>query len=147
MVADSAFPRGTVDIEGQIMAPIKTGQHLRGTVAKVEERFAYDRELLSYHQTAEWGMQSIQGSFGQLRLPLQINNKEVRADLLEICFRLLNLRTQRVGFNEIQKVYMPEWRKTLDDEEIWLSFESMVFGDQRKKDRVSRFYVHTEYRN
>ena len=46
------------------MAPIKTGQHLRGTVAEVEERFAYDRELLSYCQTAEWGMQSIQGSFG-----------------------------------------------------------------------------------
>ena len=42
---------------------------------------------------------------------------------------------------------MPEWRKTLDDEEIWLSFESMVFGDQRKKDRVSRFHVHPEYRN
>ena len=64
LVADSAFPCGTVDIEGRIMAPIKTGQHLRGTVAEVEERFAYDRELLSYCQTAEWGMQSIQGSFG-----------------------------------------------------------------------------------
>jgi len=31
---------------------------------------------------------------------------------------------------------MPEWRKTLDDEEIWTSFESMVFGDQQRKDRV-----------
>ncbi|KAF8799740.1 hypothetical protein BYT27DRAFT_7227722 [Phlegmacium glaucopus] len=106
LVADSAFPCGTVDIEGCIMAPIKTGQRLQGTIAEIEERFAYDRELLSYRQTAEWGMQSIQ------------------ADLLEICFRLHNLRTRRVG------VYMSEWRKTLDDEEVWMSFESIVFGDQ-----------------
>lgn len=147
LVADSAFPRGTIDIEGRIVAPIKTGQRLRGTAVEIEERFLYDRELLSYRQTAEWGMRSIQGSFGRLRLPLQINNKEGRADLLEICFRLHNLRTRRVGYNEIQKVYMPEWRKTLDDEEIWTSFESMVFGDQRRKDRVSRFHVHPEFQN
>ncbi|KAF8797407.1 hypothetical protein BYT27DRAFT_7228995 [Phlegmacium glaucopus] len=147
LVADSAFPCGTVDIEGRIMAPIKTGQHLQGTIAEIEERFAYDRELLSYRQIAEWGMRSIQGSFGRLRLPLQINDKEGRADLLEICFRLHNLHTRRVGYNEIQKVYMSEWRKTLDDEELWMSFESMVFGDQQRKDRVSRFHIHPEYRN
>jgi hypothetical protein len=52
-VADTAFPCGTVDIEGCIVAPIKTGQHLQGTTAEIEERFAYNRELLSYRQTAE----------------------------------------------------------------------------------------------
>ena len=146
-MANTAFPHGTVDIEGRIVAPIETGQHLRGTTAEIEERFAYDRKLLYYRQTAEWGMQSIQGSFGRLHLPLQINNKEECADLLEICFHLHNLRTQQVGYNEIQKVYMPEWRKTLDDKEIWTSFESMVFGDQCRKDHVSRFHVHPEYQN
>ena len=148
MVADTAFPRGTIDIEGRIMAPIKTGQRIRGTTAEIEERFTtYDHELLSYHQTAEWGMRSIQDSFGQLHLPLQINNKDERADLLEICFHLHNLCTRQVGYNEIQKVYMPEWRKTLDDKEIWMSFESMLFGDQQRKDCVSRFHVHPEYQN
>jgi len=93
-VADTAFPHGTVDIEGRIMAPIKTDQHLQGTTAEIEGRFAYDRELLSYRQTAEWGMRSIQGSFGRLRLPLQIDNKEERANLLEICFHLHNPRTR-----------------------------------------------------
>jgi len=93
-VADTAFPHGTVDIEGHIVAPIKTGQHFQGTTAEIKERFAYDHKLLSYHQMAEWGMRSIQGSFGCLwRLPLQINNKEERANLLEICFCLHNLRT------------------------------------------------------
>ena len=38
------------------MAPIKTGQQMHGTDEEIEERFAYDRELLSYCQTAEWGM-------------------------------------------------------------------------------------------
>lgn len=147
LVADTAFPRGTVDIEGRIMAPIKTGQRMRGTDEEIEERFAYDRELLSYRQTAEWGMRSIQGSFGRLCLPLQINDKNARGDLIEICFRLHNLRTRRIGYNEIEKVYMPEWKKTSDDEEIWNHFEEMVFGDQRQKDRVSRFHVHPEYQN
>ena len=147
LVADTAFPRGTEEIEGRIMAPIKTGQRMCGTDEEIEERFAYDRELLSYRQTAEWGMRSIQGSFGRLRLPLQINDKNARGDLIEICFRLHNLRTRRIGYNEIEKVYMPEWKKTLDDEEIWNHFEEMVFGDQRQKDRVSRFHVHPEYQN
>jgi len=147
LVADTAFPRGSVEIEGRIVAPIKTGERLRGTNEEIEERFAYDRELLSYRQTAEWGMRSIQGSFGRLRMPLQINDKNARGDLLEICFRLHNLRARRVGYNKIEKVYMPEWKKTLDDEEIWNHFEDMVFGDQQQKDRVSRFHVHPEYQN
>ncbi|KAF9480326.1 hypothetical protein BDN70DRAFT_832907 [Pholiota conissans] len=145
LVADTAFPRGTQDIEGRIIAPIKTGQRFRGTLKEIEERFEFDRELLSYRQTAEWGMRSIQGSFGRLRLPLPIEDSNLRANLLEVCFRLHNLRTRKVGRNQIQKVYMPEWRKTKEDKEIWSNFENMVFGEQRNNDRVSRFHVHAEY--
>lgn len=93
LVADTAFPRGTQDIEGRIVAPIKSGQKFRGTVEEIEDRFSFDRELLSYRQTAEWGMRSIQGSFGQLRIPLPIEDVNFRANLLEVCFRLHNLRT------------------------------------------------------
>ena len=37
---------------------------------------------------------------------------------------------------------MPEWKKTLDDEDVWNHFEEMVFEDQHQKDWVSRFHVH-----
>ncbi|KAF9484657.1 hypothetical protein BDN70DRAFT_825117 [Pholiota conissans] len=145
LVADTAFPRGTQDIEGRIMAPIKAGQRFRGTTKEIEERFLYDRELLAYRQTAEWGMRSIQGSFGRLRLPLPIDDSDFRANLLETCFRLHNLRTRKIGINEIQKVYMSEWRKTKEDEEIWVNFENMLFAQQKDNDRVSRFHIHAEY--
>lgn len=101
LVADTAFPRGSAQIEGRICAPIKTGQAIHGTTAQIEEKLAFDRDLLSYRQTAEWGMRALQGSFGRLRLPLGIGDAEERGDLLEMCVRLHNLRTQRVGYNQI----------------------------------------------
>jgi hypothetical protein len=101
LVTDTAFPRGTAQIEGKIHAPIKTGQTVRGTATEIEEKLAFDRQLLSYRQTAEWGMGGVQGAFGRLHLPLDIDNAEQRANLLETCFRLHNFRTRRVGHNQI----------------------------------------------
>ncbi|KAF7371843.1 hypothetical protein MVEN_00041100 [Mycena venus] len=66
LVADTVFPRGAKQIEGKIRAPIKTGQRMQGTTEEIEERLAFDRQLLSYRQTAEWGMRGLQGSFGRL---------------------------------------------------------------------------------
>jgi hypothetical protein len=62
LVADTAFPRGAKQIEGKIRAPIKTGQRIRGTTDEIQEKLAFDRELLSYRQTAEWGMRGLQMS-------------------------------------------------------------------------------------
>jgi len=90
-------------------------------------------------------MQSIQGSFGCLRLPLSIHNNQQRADFLEVCFRLHNLHTWRIGCNQIQSVYMPEWRKTAQEEEIWTNFENMLFGEQQEYDWVQWFYNHFAY--
>lgn len=145
LVADTAFPRRTQDIEGRIVAPIKSGQKFHGMVEEIEDWFSFDRELLSYHQTAEWGMRSIQGSFGRLRIPLPIEDVNFRANLLEVCFCLHNLHTRDVGRNQIQKVYMPEWRKTKEDERIWTNFKDVFFGVQVANDQVSRFYVQAEY--
>ncbi|KAJ7327634.1 hypothetical protein DFH08DRAFT_816471 [Mycena albidolilacea] len=116
-------------IEGRIRAPIKTGQAIRGTTVQIEEKLAFDRELLSYRQTAEWGMRALQGLFGRLRLPLSIGDAEERGDLLEMCVRLHNLRTQR----------------SKEDEEIWTNFENMLFSEQRRNDCVSRFHNFAEY--
>jgi hypothetical protein len=63
----------------------KTGQCLRGSFKEIEARLAFDRQLLSYRQTAEWGNRAIKGAFGRLHLPLEIQDKDRRANLLEIC--------------------------------------------------------------
>ena len=133
------------NIDGRIVAPMKAGQKITGTRDQIEEKALFDHEVTSYRQSAEWGMRSIQGSFGRLRLPLPIHNDQQRADLLEICFRLHNLRTRRIGQNQIQSVYMPEWRKTSEEDEIWNNFENVLFEDQQEYDRVKRFYNNFEY--
>lgn len=145
IVADTAFPRGTNDIHGRICAPLKQGQRLQGSVAEIDERMAFNRELLSYRQTAEWGMRGLQGAFGRLRVPLEIANKEARGDLIEICVRLHNLRAIRVGINQIRTVYLKCWQDTDDDTAVWQDFENMLFSEQREKDRVSRFHVTLQY--
>jgi hypothetical protein len=90
-------------------------------------------------------MRGIQGSFGRLRIPLDIADQDARGNLLEICVRLHNLRAQRVGHNQIRTVYMPLWRQHKEDEEVWTNFENMLFSEQRRVDRVSRFHNFPEY--
>ncbi len=141
LVADTAFPAGTNELKGRILSPMKVGQRLSGSQAQLNARLALNRELLSYRQTAEWGMRSLQGSFGRLRVPLEVSNIDSRADLLEICVRLHNLRARRVGYNQIRTVYMREWCGDMDQIHLWRSFENILFSDQRKIDRVSRYHV------
>ncbi|TDL21495.1 hypothetical protein BD410DRAFT_749630 [Rickenella mellea] len=140
LVADTAFPRGTDRIHGKIKAPMKAGQLLPADAAERDARMRYDRQLLSYRQTAEWGMRAIQGSFGRLRVPLPIEDAAARGDLLEICMRLHNVRTRLVGINQIRSVYEPIWRDG-DQAEIWDGFEDMLFSEQRSRDRVSAYHV------
>ncbi|EGO18422.1 hypothetical protein SERLADRAFT_375165 [Serpula lacrymans var. lacrymans S7.9] len=103
LVADTAFPRSTTQISGRICAPIKAGQHIPGTREDVAEKLAFNRELLSYCQTAEL-----------------------------------------VGINKIKNVYMKEWTRGVDQEELWRSFEDMLFSDN-KKDCISRFHIVASY--
>ncbi|TFY80401.1 hypothetical protein EWM64_g3612 [Hericium alpestre] len=145
LVADSAFPRGTAQIEGRIQAPLKIGQQIWGLPEEIEERNLFNRELLSYRQTAEWGMRALQGSFGRLRVPLEIRHSERRANLLETCVRLHNLHTNRVGINQIQAVYCQHWRYDAEQEAVWSSFEDMLFSEQRKRDRVSIYHTVATY--
>jgi hypothetical protein len=145
LVADTAFPRGTEQIQGCIHAPLKAGQHIQGTADEIESRLQFDRQLLSYRQTAEWGNRALQGSFGRLRIPLEITHTERRGNLLETCVRAYCLRARRVGLNQIRSVYMPQWQEHAEDMEVWEDFETMVFSDQRRKDRVSRFHTVANY--
>ena len=144
LVADSAFPTGHDRIKGKILTPLKAGAKLHGTYAQHQQKFRLSRSILSYRQTAEWGMRELQGSFGQLRIPLEIENMEKRADLLECCFWLHNLRTRLVGINQIRNVYVPVWCES-DCGRVWEGFEGILFSDQWKHDRVSTFHVQAEF--
>ena len=85
IVADTAFPQGAGDVANHIQAPMKSGEVYRQTAEDMDEMLAFDRELLACHQAAEWGMQTIQGSFGRLQLPLDVNDAAGRSNLLEVC--------------------------------------------------------------
>ena len=99
VVADSAFPQGHDRIAGKIRVPLKAGQPLPTNLIQRGRLLDLSRSVLSYHQTAEWGMRELQGSFGRLQIPLGIEDMEKRADLIETCFRLHNLRARVVGIN------------------------------------------------
>ena len=83
-------------------------------------------------------MRAFQGSFGRLRVPLDIRDNHGRAQLLEICVRLNNLRANCVGISQIRSVYQPVWME--EDEEMWFNFENMIFREIRARDRVGRFH-------
>ena len=144
-MADTAFPHGTNQIEGCIRVPLKSGKRIPGSPDEVQAIMDFNRQLLSYRQTAEWGNRSLQGSFGRLRIPLEVKHTDKRADLLEICLRLHNLQCRRVSYNQISNVYMPQWHVGWEADEVWSNFESILFSDQRKLDRVSLFHTVAVY--
>ncbi|KAE9383641.1 hypothetical protein BT96DRAFT_1027124 [Gymnopus androsaceus JB14] len=140
LIADTAFPRGDDSISGKIRAPVKAGECIPANPTEQEQFMAFNRQLLSFRQTAEWGMRALQGAFGRLRVPLPINDPRGRLLLLEIIARLFNVWTVCVGINQIRNVYEPIWHAS-EDEQLWNTLGDMVFGEIRKRDRVSRFHV------
>ena len=144
LVADTAFPRGSVALRrgGFIRAPMKAGERLQMTDEEMQAAVRFDNQLLSCRQAAEWGMRTIQGSFGRLRLPLPIADTRARANLIEACIRLSNIRARLVGISQIQEVFMPIWKE--EEGNVWDSFETMFFGQLRQRDRVSRFHLHVD---
>jgi len=141
LVTDTAFPRGTDQIAGRIHAPMKSGTRLPADPQRRAEVMAQDRQLLSFRQSAEWGMRGLQGSFGRLRVPLEINHTDRRGDVLETTSRLFQVRARRVGINQIRNVYMPTWIDGEDQRAIWNDFENILFKDQRCNDRVARYHL------
>ncbi|KIY48375.1 hypothetical protein FISHEDRAFT_65761 [Fistulina hepatica ATCC 64428] len=140
LVTDTAFPRGTDRIKGKIRALQKSNERWPRDPAAKQAAKALDNELVSFRQSAEWGMRAIQGSFGRLRIPLPIRNNHRRSNLLESCLRLHQLRTRRVGINQIHSVYVQVWTEDEEQRRIFADFENMFFRDQKRADRISKFY-------
>lgn len=138
--ADSGFPKGDGTVRDKIPAPLKDGERIPRNPLQREPILAFNRDLVSYRQSAEWGMRTLQGSFGRLRVPLDINSREKRVRLLRTCCFLTNLRARRVGISQIRNVYVPIWRES-EDERLWDNLGQMMFGEIRRNDRVARFHM------
>ncbi|KAI0071605.1 hypothetical protein K474DRAFT_1606646 [Panus rudis PR-1116 ss-1] len=140
LIADTAFPHDDTVVEGHIRVPLKDGARLPDDHALRERVMRFNRDLLSFRQTAEWGMRSLQGGFGRLRIPLDVNNPDYCNLLLENVCRLNNLRARSVGISQIQTVYIPTWRQD-DGDALWNQLGEMLIADIRRSDRVSRFHL------
>jgi len=84
-------------------------------------------------------MRALQGAFGRLRVPLDVDAVHFFL-LLRVVVQDHDLRTTRVGINQICSVYCNIWKEA-DREEILQGFASIMFGDLRKHDRVARFHT------
>lgn len=103
LVADLAFPHGSGDLcnGGFIQAPMKAGETLQMTGEDMHAAVQFDNQLLSCQQAAEWGMCTIQGSFGHLWMPLPVGDTRGQANLIETCIQLLNIHVHLVGISQI----------------------------------------------
>ena len=120
------------------MVPLQHGDILPLEEEERRSVLAHSRAVLSYRQTAEWGMRQLQGSFGRLSLPLDINDRDQRSNILEACLRLHNLKAHLVGINQIRNVYSRNFERP------WGGFE-LVFFPRRQLGRVSNFHVSEEW--
>jgi hypothetical protein len=91
LVVDSGFPKGTGEVAGKIVGPLKAGERVPSDKVERATVIEFNQQLLSYRQTAEWGMRTLQGSFARLRVPLQMKDKARRHRFLYTCVRLSNL--------------------------------------------------------
>ncbi|KZT62719.1 hypothetical protein CALCODRAFT_425918 [Calocera cornea HHB12733] len=134
LAADTAFPHNRNSIKTKIKTPVKSGTRT------TREHLLFLDQLVSFRQSAEWGMRAIQGSFGRLRLPLDANDPAARRTLLETVFRLHQIRVRLVGINQLRNVYEPIWTETSEQKQVWGSLREMFFPDIRKADRVAKFH-------
>ncbi|KZT56611.1 hypothetical protein CALCODRAFT_435526 [Calocera cornea HHB12733] len=134
LAADTAFPHNRNSIKTKIRTPVKSGSRT------TRDQLQFLDQLVSFRQSAEWGMRAIQGSFGRLRLPLDANDAPTRRTLLETVFRLHQIRVRLVGINQLRNVYEPIWTETTEQKQVWGSLREMFFPDILKADRVAKFH-------
>jgi hypothetical protein len=98
--------------------------------------FWFNRQLVSCRQAVEWGMRSLQGSFGWLRIPMHSDNAHFRQLLHLVICQVHQLQKRLVGINQIKNVYERVWRES----GLYDKFEQMVFGDTWRSYRIEKFY-------
>jgi hypothetical protein len=136
IISDTAFPSNNA-LATKIMKPLK--QDFGDWPADPLERarlFRFNQQLVSSRQAAQWGMRSLQGSFGRLRMPMPSDDHCFRQLLLNVVSRMHQVRTRLVGVNQIKTVYERAWRES----GLYDKFEEMVFRDIQKSDRIGKYY-------
>lgn len=100
-VVDSAFSKGGYPFL------IKSAQdHV--TNANCVEEILEMRQATSARQASEWGMRAFQGSFPRMKDRFPYEERGERKLILYCTVLLFNLRTRKVGLNQILSSYMPQ---------------------------------------
>ena len=120
-----------------------TGSSVGGIGGALVEEYAREGCIVFASARRLESMNSLEMTGDIRKIRLDVNDDAGRADLLELCFRLHNLRTRTVGYNQIRSVYLQIWQAD-EQERVWNEFENMVFGEQRRNDRVRKFYMVEE---
>ncbi|OAV97037.1 hypothetical protein PTTG_06430 [Puccinia triticina 1-1 BBBD Race 1] len=111
ILSDTAFPRKSERLQSRILAPAKRGDCLPSTPRSYTRLKLLNKQVVSARQAAEWGMNSLQGSFARLKLPLPASDHWFRADVLQVVCRLHQLCCWMVKLNQTQTVYNSVWDK------------------------------------
>ena len=91
---------------------IKSGNE---SVGMTLEEMTIRREATSMRQAAEWGMRSFQASFPRLKDRLPFEHFGQRKVIMTMVILLYNLRTKKIGINQIRNVYMPSLNENVNE--------------------------------
>lgn len=103
ILADAGF-RGahTADM---IVTPLVEGEPLPADEAARGEVLRRNRWIIFHRQAVEWGLRNLQFGFQRIKNTLS-SNSLLRECLLKVVVHLFNLRTRRLGHNEILAEYL-----------------------------------------
>lgn len=73
------------------------------------------RQATSVRQKSEWGMHGFQSSFPRVKDRFRFERNGERKRIIHLMILLFNLRSRRVGINQIRNVYMPCLQKEAED--------------------------------
>ena len=106
VVADSAFPVSK-ELCNVIKRPPKSNEKYTKSAMGLSDRQVAD--LISIRQGSEWGMRALQGAFPRLTARFIWETRGVRGVVLHNIVHLFNLRTRKIGFNQIRTLWMPAY--------------------------------------
>jgi hypothetical protein len=72
------------------------------------------KDATSLRQSSEWGMRSFQVSFTCIKYCIAIEHRGQCKLMMKLMVHLFNLRTRKVGINQILNVYMPSLNKNVN---------------------------------
>lgn len=112
ILADSGFRNHRY--AQRILTPFVKGERLPDDPVERSLALRMCRWLIARRQAIEWLNRGLKYGFSRL-LNRMSNNEDKRGEILYVIVRLYNLRTRRVGLNQVKSVYL---RRFLDQAEI-----------------------------